>query len=210
MDAVAPQRPALALGAANEPLPTSRVVLLLVDFINPLDFDGADDLAPAALEAARATAALKRRLAQAGMQTIYANDNYGRWRSNFGELLAACRMRPGAAGEIARLLVPASNDLTVLKPRHSCFYATPLELLLGQLQARELVIAGIAADLCVQMSAMDARMRGYPVWVPCDCTAAESPARKQATLDYLHSALDCRVAASTAAIEGASAAGHPS
>jgi nicotinamidase-related amidase len=209
MDAAAPRRPPLALGAANEPLAHSRVVLLLVDFINPLDFDGADALAPAALAAARATAALKQRLAQQGLQAIYANDNYGRWRSNFGELLAACQARPGAAGEIARLLAPAPSDLTLLKPRHSCFYATPLELLLGQLQARELVITGLAADLCVQMSAMDARMRGYPVWVPQDCTAAEAPRRKRASLDYLHSTLDCRITASTDALAAEPEAGEP-
>jgi hypothetical protein len=37
-------------------LPRSQRALLLVDFINPLDFPGAQDLAPGALKAAVATA----------------------------------------------------------------------------------------------------------------------------------------------------------
>jgi hypothetical protein len=34
-------------------------------------------------------------------------------------------------------LYPQAHDLTILKPRHSAFYASPLELLLSQMQARE-------------------------------------------------------------------------
>jgi nicotinamidase-related amidase len=58
-----------------EELPRSRSVLLLIDFINPMDFPGAEDLAEGAVEAARATAALKASLRKAGVPAIYANDN---------------------------------------------------------------------------------------------------------------------------------------
>lgn len=172
-------------------LPPHPRVLLLVDFINPLDFPGSEALAPAALEAAQACAELKKRLAQEGVIAIYANDNYGVWQSDFHSLVSACLGMEGPAGEIARLLYPQAEDLTILKPRHSAFFASPLDLLLKEMLTRELVICGLATDMCVQLTAGDAFLREYQVWVPADCTAAESPQVKQASLDYMAGVLKC-------------------
>ncbi|MDY0747576.1 isochorismatase family cysteine hydrolase [Paucibacter sp. R3-3] len=155
-------------------LAPSKTVLLLVDFINPLRFDGADLLAPSALMAARQTARLRKHLSIKGSRTIFANDNYGQWTSDFKELWKRCAALPGAAGHIAKLLKPAADDFTLLKPRHSAFYATPLDILLKQLRCKRLVIAGIACDSCVLFSAMDAYLRDYSLWVPPDCTASET------------------------------------
>jgi nicotinamidase-related amidase len=185
MHATPPRRPALDVGAAPAPLPRSPCVLLLVDFINPLRFEGAQALAEAAWPAAQAAARLKRRLARAGVPAIYANDNYGVWRSDFRQLLAACKRLPGTPGRIARMLAPAPADLALLKPRHSAFYATPLDLLLTQMHARRLVVVGLATDICVQVTATDAHLRGFQVWVPPDCSAAESPRRAQHALHHL-------------------------
>ena len=182
---------------------TSRKVLLLVDFINPMQFDGAEELAPAAIEAATATAALKRRYRREGWSTIYVNDNFGQWRSNFHKLLTECRRARGPARTLARLLAPDDDDLMVLKPRHSGFYATPLQLLLEQLGARELAITGLAADFCVKCTAMDAYVRGYRVWVPADCTAAESEERKRDALDWIALTLKARISPSTGGRRGA-------
>lgn len=176
--------------------PSPRV-LLLVDFINPMQFPGAEKLVPAALKAAQATAQLKKRLAASGVTAIYANDNYGIWRSEFKDLLTACKALPGARGEMATLLEPGDNDLTILKPLHSAFHSTPLEHLLKQLKARDLIVAGLAADMCVHLTAMDAYMRGYKVWVPRDCTAAESEEFKEAALRQMSQVLKCSVRKST-------------
>jgi len=174
-------------------LPPSKTVLLLVDFINPLKFEGADQIAPSALAAARQTAALRRRLAREGVRTVYANDNYGTWTSDFKELLKRCTALRGVAGEMARLLAPTSKDFTLLKPRHSAFYATPLNLLLEQLQCRRLVVAGIAADSCVLFSAMDAYLRGYSLWVPVDCVAAETEEARDMALAQMERVLKADV-----------------
>ncbi len=174
-------------------LPQAETVLLLVDMINPLDFDGAELLAPAALQAAVAAAALKRELGRRGVPAVYANDNFGHWQSDFRSLLAHCRRRKGAAAALARRMAPTPDDLTVLKPRHSAFHATPLALLLTRMGARQLVIAGLATDLCVQFTAMDAFQRGFALWVPADCTAAESTERKLAALSWMARALKCHV-----------------
>jgi nicotinamidase-related amidase len=174
----------------DKALPRSSTVLLLVDFINPLDFPEARRLEPSALAAARAVHRLKRRLRDAGATCIYANDNYGQWRSDFHDVLATCQQRGGAAAAIATLLVPDPEDFVILKPRHSAFFATPLDLLLTQMHTRRLVIAGLATDICVQLSAMDASLRGYALWIPADCTAAESPVLKRQALAYMARVLD--------------------
>ena len=191
--------PIPADGLAATRLPPSERVLLLVDFINPLNFPGAEQLAPAALEAARATALLKQRLASEGVATIYANDNYGVWQSDFHSLVSACLGMEGAPGEIARALYPQAGDLTILKPRHSAFFASPLELLLTEMESRELIICGLATDICIQLTAMDAFLREFRIWVPSDCNAAESMHAKDMALAYMASVLKCEVAPSDSA-----------
>jgi nicotinamidase-related amidase len=172
-------------------LQRSPTALLIVDVINPMRFDGADALGPPAVEAARCIARLKRTLGRHGVPAIYVNDNFDRWRSDFQHLVAWCDRLGGAARALARTLAPTRRDLIVLKPRHSAFDQTPLELLLTGMGASQLVITGLAADLCVQISAMDAFVRGYRIWVPEDCIAAESAERKQAALSWMRLALRC-------------------
>ena len=178
-------------------LPLSKRVLVLVDFINPLDFPGAENIVSEALAAARATARLKHRLAERGIPAIYANDNYGTWHSEFRDVLTHCLGLPGERGEMARLLMPTEQDLTVLKPRHSAFFATPLDLLLREMKAEELVVVGLAADMCVQFTTVDAYMHGYSVWVPSDCTAAESEEGKQHALSHMAEVMKCSTRRST-------------
>ena len=175
-------------------MPRSPNVLLLVDFINPLRFEGAEDIADAAVEAARAAAKLKKAFHAAGACVIYINDNFGQWRSDVPTLLRECPRSAGAAAQLARLLAPTKSDLMILKPRHSGFYATPLDLLLEQLGTKEVVVTGLATDYCVKCTAMDAYVRGYRVAVPADCTAAESEERKHAALAWMTDALKARIA----------------
>ncbi|WAC72134.1 cysteine hydrolase [Roseateles sp. SL47] len=179
--------------ASRTRLPTSRRVLLLVDFINPLTFAGGEDLAPAALEAATAAAALKQHMQEQGFRSIFINDNFGQWRSDFKTLAAECQQLGGTAAGLVRRLKPHPDDLMVLKPRHSGFYATPLDLLLEELATREVVVTGLATDFCVMCTAMDAYVRGYKVWVPEDCTAAESPRHKHEALAWMKATLKARI-----------------
>lgn len=181
-------------------VPRSPRVLILIDFINPLNFPGAEKLARPALAAARATAKLRDRLDAGKVAVVYANDNYGSWQSDFHSLVAQCGARDDASGEIARLLAPRPQDITLLKPRHSAFYGSALELLLKEMGARELVLAGLATDMCVQMTAADAFLRGFEgVWVPSDCTAAETTKAKSVSLAYMRDVLKCDVRASRVA-----------
>jgi len=197
--------PSCARALTSTPLPHSEQVLLLVDVINPMNFPAAEDLLPSAWDAAQRVARLKKRLAARGATAIYANDNYGTWHSEFRDILAACQMLPGRRGAIARLLTPTPQDLVILKPQHSAFHSTPLQHLLARMGTRKLVIVGWAADMCVMLSATDARMLGHEVWVPRDCIAAETPARYAVAVQQLQGPFDCTV---RPAFRGA-AAGRP-
>jgi len=159
-----------------------KAVLLLVDFMNPLDFIGAEKLAPKAIAAAKKALALKRRCRDARIPVIYANDNFGRWESQFAEVVRSCVERGGPSAQLARLLAPEDGDLSILKPRHSAFYGTPLEFLLEALGAQCVILGGLAADSCVLFTACDAFMREYPVWVPSDCVASETDAATRRAL----------------------------
>jgi nicotinamidase-related amidase len=173
-----------------------------------LNFPGAEKLTRPALTAARAAARLRDEMEAQKTTVVYANDNYGIWQSDFQSLVAQCSARDDASGEIARLLAPRPRDVTLLKPRHSAFYCSALELLLREMGARELVLAGLATDMCVQMTAADAFLRGFEgVWVPADCTAAETTQAKTSSLKYMRDVLKCDVRSSRAG--GAARPGKP-
>lgn len=177
--------------------PPSKTVLLLVDFINPLDFDGAAKLRAPALAAGLAAARLRRELSREGCATVYANDNYGLWRADFAQVWRRCTSGNSEAASLARTLKPRRGDFTILKPRHSAFYATPLSLLLDDLRCRRLVVAGIAADSCVLFTAMDAYLRGYSLWVPGDCVAAEGDDERDRALAHMARVLKADVRATS-------------
>ena len=174
-----------------------RYALVLVDVINELEFRGAGKLAPKALAMARRIAALKERAIRAGVPIIYVNDNFKQWRSDFRMLVDRC-LHGGVRGEaVARLLAPGEDDYFVLKPLHSGFHATTLDLLLRELGASRLVICGMATEGCVLFTASDAYIRGFEVIVPRDGCASESAPRHRNALDIMRKMLkaDTRVCA---------------
>jgi len=172
---------------------TSPVALLLIDTINDLEFDGGARLLRYAVPMAKRIAALKRRAADAGIPAIYVNDNFGRWRSDFRRLVAHC-LEDGVRGRpVVELLVPDENDYFVLKPKHSGFYNTTLDLLLNHVQAETLIVTGMATDVCVLFTAADAYMRDYRLIVPRDCVAALTPALQRGALAQMQRALKAEV-----------------
>jgi nicotinamidase-related amidase len=163
----------------------SPVALLLVDVINDLDFPEGDQLLAGALPVADRIAALKRRAAAAGVPVIYANDNFGRWRSDFQAQVRHC-LRDGCRGRpLVERLRPAEDDYFVLKPKHSAFYCTTLDLLLKHLGTKTVVIAGIAGNICVLFTASDAYLRDLRVVVPADCSASNTESENRAALELM-------------------------
>jgi nicotinamidase-related amidase len=174
----------------------SPVVLLVIDAINDFMFEEGGQVLASALPMARRIRRLKRLARRVGIPTVYVNDNFGKWRSDFRSLIAHClRARSGA---VTRLLRPDRRDYFVLKPKHSGFYSTTLELLLEHFRARTLILTGLLADSCILFTAQDAHMRGYDVIVPPDCVAARAAADSHRALEQMRRALKADTRASTA------------
>lgn len=160
-----------------------RCALLVVDMINLFDFEGGAALRRNAERITPAIARLKRRFHAADAPVIHVNDNFMDWRADFKELLAICSQPASAGARIARTLAPSAKDYYILKPRHSAFLATPLALLLAELEVRRLVLTGVAADACILITAQEANMRDYEVCIPNDGVAAETELRRRRALD---------------------------
>ena len=167
----------------------SPVALILLDVINDLEFEGAERLADYALPMADRIAALKRRAKRAGIPVVYVNDNYGRWQSDWSRLIAHCLEDHVRGRPLVEKLKPDEDDYFVLKPKHSGFYSTTLDILLNYLQARTLLITGIAGNICVLYTANDAYMRDMNVVVPSDCTASNEKSDNDYALQQMQKIL---------------------
>jgi len=123
---------------------------------------------------------------------IYGNDNRGHWRSDFRQVVASSLQAGGPGARITKMLAPGDDDFFVLKPKHSAFFGTPLDLLLQHLRVNRLLLAGVASDQCVVATAIDARMRDYDVVVARDCVASQSIARNRRAIEHLEVATALR------------------
>src|SRR5437762_9738313 len=167
----------------------SDVVLLLLDVINDLEWEGGERLLPYALSMARRLAALKQRARKAGIPAIYVNDNYGRWQSDFSRLIEHCLEDDVPGREMVRMLRPEEVDYFVLKPKHSGFFSTTLDVLLDYLKARTLILTGVAGNICVLFTANDAYMRDFYLVVPSDCTASNTESENRHALGQIRKVL---------------------
>jgi nicotinamidase-related amidase len=167
----------------------SPVALLLIDVINDLDFPEGDALLRFVQPMAERIAELARRARKAEIPVIYVNDNFGRWRSDFRSHVDHC-LREGCRGRpLAELLAPEDDDYFVLKPKHSGFFSTTLDILLDYLQAETLILTGIAGNICVLFTANDAYMRDFHLIVPRDCVASNSEAENGHALAQMKTVL---------------------
>src|SRR6187549_2839913 len=155
-------------------VPVTGTALLLIDVINDLAFEGSAALVAQAEPMASRLATLKRRASAAGVPTIYINDNFGQWRSDFRQTVAHCTSRSSPGRRVSQRLRPTRRDYFVLKPKHSGFYDTTLDTLLETLRIRRVILTGIAGNICVLFTANDAYMRELKLYTPPDCVVSNT------------------------------------
>ncbi|HUP89515.1 MAG TPA: cysteine hydrolase [Longimicrobiales bacterium] len=169
--------------------------------INDLEFEDAQEDAEAikepAIAAAHAIATLKKRCKAAGMPVVYCNDNFGKWRSDFREVVERVLHDEVRGQRLAEILKPDKDDYFVLKPKHSAFFETTLDTLLHYLGAKRLILTGVTGDICVLITASDAYMRDYEVVVPSDCTASVTREANEHALAYMKRVLKANVTTSS-------------
>src|ERR1051325_9157574 len=159
-----------------------ETALLLIDVINDLEFPEADQMLDAAVRMAKNIRRLKQRARKAGVPVIYVNDNFGKWRSDFHRTVQHCSGHRAPGRDVVRLLKPTKDDYFVLKPKHSGFFSTTLETLLRYLEAKTLILTGIAGNFCVLFTANDAYMRDYELFIPEDCCVSNTPRENEEAL----------------------------
>jgi nicotinamidase-related amidase len=173
---------------------THHTCLLLIDVINDFKFPRGEELFAQARQIGPKIAALKKRARAARIPCVYANDNFGRWRSNLESIVRHC-LRPDSLGRpFVELLLPEPEDYFVLKPKHSAFYQTPLELLLKHFGTERLILTGVSSNSCVLFTAHDAYMRDLQLVVPQDCIAACSETEHASAVQHMRCMMNADVA----------------
>lgn len=175
----------------------SKTALLIVDVINDLEFPGGEKVLPWGLRMVPRLLKFRGQARRAGLPVIYANDNFGDWRSGWEQIVRRATRRGARGAPMARRLRPGKRDYLILKPRHSAFYSTALGPLLQDLDIEHLILAGIATNLCVLFSAHDAHMRQFKLTVLSDCCAAESDFDHDIALRQLERFCSARVCLSS-------------
>jgi nicotinamidase-related amidase len=175
----------------------SDMALILIDVINDLAFDGGEKLLKHAIPMAKRVAALKKRAQQAGIPSIYVNDNFGRWQSDFQKLIVHCLADDSCGKQLVTILQPEEDDYFVLKPKHSGFYSTTLDLLLTYLGVKTLILTGIAGNICVLFTANDAYMRDYHLLIPADCVVSNTLKENNSALELMEKVLKADIRPST-------------
>lgn len=176
---------------------TGGVGFLIIDMINDLAFPGAEPLLRAAGAMVDDLLGFRSQADEAGVPTLYVNDNFGHWRSERSAIVERAQREDSPARAIAKALSPRSSDFFVIKPRFSGFYATNLQVLLPQLGISRLILSGVATDICVLFTATDAYMREYDLWVPRNLVASDDPKRDAWALEIMRNSMGARTEATT-------------
>lgn len=84
--------------------------------------------------------------------------------------------------EVLDEIAPAGDEILIPKTSSSVFVSTHIHYVLGNLGIRDLIVAGILTDQCVDSAVRDACDLGYLVTLATDACATLSAARHQSAL----------------------------
>jgi nicotinamidase-related amidase len=138
--------------------------LIVIDMLNPYDHEDAEPLMESVGEALPSLRELIHRAPDAGLLTVYVNDNHGDWTAGRDKLTQ--RALDGAAPHLIEPIAPPSDKPFLVKARHSVFYETQLEYLLRQEEVDRLVLVGQVTEQCILYSALDGYVRHFEVVIP--------------------------------------------
>ncbi|MCX4404098.1 cysteine hydrolase [Streptomyces sp. NBC_01764] len=175
----------------DQPAGTTGLALVVIDMINTYEHEDAELLVPSVRRVVRVLTELIGRARRADVPVIYANDNFGLWRSHHGELVDTALTRPHA--DLIEPIRPDDESLFVVKARHSVFYDTPLSYLLWRLGVGHVVLSGQVTEQCVLYSALDAHIRHLGVTVPKDAVASIHPHLACAALEMMQRNMGARI-----------------
>lgn len=163
----------------------SDTALVVVDMLNHYRHEDAELLAPNVAPIIDPLVGLiKSARDRDDVDLIYVNDNHGDFTAQFSDIVEAALA--GEHPDLVRPIVPADDCLVLTKVRHSVFYATALDYLLGRLDTRRLILAGQVTEQCILYSALDAYVRHFDVVIPSDAVAHIDAGLGEAALQMMH------------------------
>ncbi|MEU3741487.1 isochorismatase family cysteine hydrolase [Streptomyces sp. NPDC032198] len=169
--------------------------LIVVDMINMYDHPDAEILRGSVKEVLPNVRRLIERARTEDITVIYANDNFGLWRSHHDELLDMVLSGPHA--DLVAPIRPEGDSLFVVKARHSIFYETPLEYLLRQRGIDSVLLCGQVTEQCILYSALDAHIRHLDLVVAEDACASIHSDLAAAALQMMERNMQARIVRST-------------
>jgi nicotinamidase-related amidase len=157
-------------------------VLVVVDVLNHFEHEDGERLLASfrerlpglrdALEDARAR----------GVPVVYVNDRHGSWSDDRAALVR--RALAGRGGEDVAPVLPRDEEPLLLKSRYSGFDHTALSLLLEELGAERILLAGGSTEGCIVQTGIDARELGLKVTILTGACSTVDPEREQVALRY--------------------------
>ena len=120
--------------------------------------------------------------------TIYIQEIHRKNKVDFGITLdkepeRCYEKSPGS--EITTELKPDDADYIVVKRRFSGFFMTDLDLLLKGLKTEVVILTGLASNMCVYATALDAVQRDYRAVIVEDCVAGTGHTSREIHRAYL-------------------------
>jgi len=163
----------------------SDVAVLVIDMMNTYRHEDADVLADSVSKIVDPLAGLiSRARKRDDVDLIYVNDNYGDFTADFDDLVDAAVH--GERPELVTPIAPEGKCQRLLKVRHSAFYASSLDYLLGRLDAQRLILTGQVTEQCILYTALDAYVRHFSMIVAPDAVAHIDAELGDAALTMMH------------------------
>jgi nicotinamidase-related amidase len=181
----------------------AHTALVVVDMLNSYQHPDAEALTRGVSEIIDPLAKLISHASRRDdIELIYVNDNYGDFTADRDGLIHAALH--GARPDLVEPIVPSGDTRFITKVRHSAFYCTPLDYLLGRLGIERLVLTGQVTEQCILYSALDAYVRHLSVLVPPEAVAPIDPELGSAALAMMQRNMRAQIAPAAHCLDPAS------
>jgi nicotinamidase-related amidase len=160
-----------------------RSALIIIDLIN--DFVTGKFGNPRAQAVVLRTKELLQAVRSKRIRVIYVTDAHLPGIDQEFEVWGTHAEKGSEGAEVVPELEPMENEIHLYKRRYSAFYATGLDAILRELKIKELVLAGVLTNICIQHTAADAFFRGYQVIIPVDCVDSLTDEGQEYSLNYI-------------------------
>lgn len=169
--------------------------LIIIDIINDFDFKHGPELLANTEIITPNIIKMKKYAKKNRIPIIYVNDHYRLWQADLSKIIDHCKN--SKSEKIISKLAPNKDDFFLIKPKHSAFHQTALQALLSELRVNQLILTGIAGNICVLFTANDAYMREYNISVPSDCIASNDEQDNNYAIRMMENVLDANTKPST-------------